>query len=249
MPNVNVSSPEDVANQALAAIGHTLFITSLGGQDPTSTTCNRLLGQARDEVLRAFAWPFAIRHARLPLLDPVVLAAGAVPQGWRFALKLPTDVIRLHGIYRYSGIIASADSSDTTAIEAGNVPSRHNLDGYRIWHRNPSVYQQVRYVRETDANVGQIILTDCNEPILEYTGTSTDVTQWDPDFVRSVSMLLGSYLAGPLKKDTALAGQLLAAYHDAISEAVSNADMEMQRDPDPLPTYMRARRYGGWTVK
>jgi len=253
MPNGNVSAAADVCNQALAHIGWTRRMTSLADQTPEGVNCTAFYGQARDEVLRATIWPFAVHHLALAPIDPATLENGIVPQQFRFAFPMPAACLRFWGLFRYSNRLAVDASRDTTAVQTGAKPTRWNDNGYRLWHRNPADVEKVRYVRESDANVGQILLSDEREPVAEFlrapgktvAGVFTeDVTQWDPDFVRAVALLLASYLAGPLAKDTAKAGQMLQAYKQAIGEAAANAEQEQQQDPQPLPNFIRARNWG-----
>jgi|GEM_PF-6212693 len=256
MPNSNVSNSTDVCNQALGEIGHTLFIDDINdNQSDESETCLRFYGQARDEVLRAYAWPCAIKHTQPSPLLPAQLENGVVPQNWRFGFAYPPGCLRLHGVYPYSIRLAN----DAAADNSSTTPSRTNDNGFRIWHRNPDVYRETRYTRESDDKVGQIILTDETQPIFEYTrapgkfvaapdGNGTvfaeDVTQWDPDFVTAVVLNLASKIAGPIKKDTQLGLTKKQQFTMALAEAASNAAGELKKDPDPPPFHIRARRWG-----
>lgn len=254
MPNGNVSNSTDVCNQALGHIGWTQRLTSLADQTPSGVMCTAFYGQARDEVLRATIWPFAVHHLQLAPIDPAALENKIVPQQFRFAFLYPAACLRFWGLFRYSNRLSIDAQRDTTAVQTGATPTRWNDNGFRLWHRNPADFEKIRYVRESDSNVGQILLSDEREPVAEFLRSPgktvngvfvEDVTQWDPDFVRAVALLTASYLAGPLKKDTALAAQMLQAYKAAIGEASANAEQEIQQDPQPLPNFIRARRWGG----
>ena len=255
MPNNNVSGSTDICNQALAHIGWTRSLNSINDATPEGTTCLAFYGQARDEVMQEFDWPFLTHHLRPALLDPVLLENGVVPQNWRFAVLEPPACLKLHGVYRFSDLLDNAAQTDKASIEAGTAPVRWNNNDFRIWHRNPDQYRQVRYTRESDANLGQIILTDCDLPIIEYLGNTgktvngvfqEDATQWDPDFVACVAERLASYLAGALKKEPALRMELKQASKASIAQAASRAAQEIQKDMDPLPLYMQQRRWSGF---
>jgi hypothetical protein len=246
MSNSNVSNSADVCNQALGAIGHTSFIDDITDQSAEAIACSRFYGQARDEALRSFAWPCAIKHKQPAAIPPASLEGGVVPQNWRFAFALPDGCLRLHGVYPYSARLAADAAIDT----GSSTPTQWNDNDFRIWHRSPDVYCETRYVRESDDNVGQIILTDEPQPILEYTrapgrfigGVFTeDVKQWDADFVAAVVLNLASKIAGPLKKDTALGLEKQREYAAALSMAASTADQELLRDPEPPPSWIMAR--------
>lgn len=256
MPNGNVSNSTDVCNQALGEIGHTQEIDDISTDQSTEATiCQRFYGQARDEVLRAAVWPFAIHHAPLVLLDPAGLEGGVVPQGYRFAALFPVGSLRFFGLFRNSRRLALDASRDTAAIESGATPTRFNDNGFRVWHRNPAEFEKIPYAREADNNKGQILLFDEREPIAEFQkapgrfnpdGTFTeDVTQWDADFATAVVMNLASKLAGPIKKDPALGMQKKQLYKVAIGDASASAEQELQHDPQPLPNFIRARNWGG----
>jgi hypothetical protein len=67
---------------------------------------------------------------------------------------------------------------------------------------------------------GGILLTNQWQAILKYTANLTDTTQYDPLFVNTLSFLLASKVATPLRKDDGtLQLKMLQAYNQALAEA------------------------------
>lgn len=253
MPNTFPGAPSsipDLCNLALGDIGWTRYIGSMSDQTPEATTATRVYPQAVAEVCRDIDWPGFTQHQNLAQIPPATLGlplgintGGAVPQNWRFAYPLPTGCCRMRGLFPFSLRLQADAKVDATATQP---QSKWNDNAFRVWHRNPDTYRQVRYVREMDANHGSILLCDEPQPIAEFVSALTDLTQADPDVVRAIHYLVASYLAGALRKDPAIAANMLTMHKDALSTAVSNAKNEEKRDPSPLPLYLRARAVRGW---
>lgn len=78
-----------IANLALARIGHSQRITALASETtPAARACNLFYEPMRDSVLRDFAWPFASKIEALALVeqDP--------NDDWGYSYRYPTDCIR-----------------------------------------------------------------------------------------------------------------------------------------------------------
>lgn len=87
----SVSSPADVVNLALAAIGHPGRVGNLFDGSEAAKKALDVYAEARDQVLRVKDWPFALRQR------PGV-AGAVVPQGWAHSWAYPDDCIRVRSV-------------------------------------------------------------------------------------------------------------------------------------------------------
>lgn len=81
-----VTTPAQVCNLALAAVGSRQFIDDLGEATLEAEVCNRLFASVRNELLAAWPWRFATRRAVLGL-------TAEVRTGWGYCYTLPADCL------------------------------------------------------------------------------------------------------------------------------------------------------------
>lgn len=77
-----------ICNLAISNIGSSVEINDLTENTADARACNRYYETARDEVLRAFPWPFSLRVATLALV------AEAPTSEWSFSYAYPSDALR-----------------------------------------------------------------------------------------------------------------------------------------------------------
>ena len=130
-------STVDICNLALDELGEAA-ITALDEGSPVANLCQRNFGPARDQVLRAHPWNFAVARRKLARL------AAAPAFGFQYAYQRPTDWLRTLSVH------ASAGGTD-------NVPFR--MEGDRFLTDAPDLY--LRYVaRIEDPNRYDPLFTD-----------------------------------------------------------------------------------------
>ena len=76
-----------VANLALAFVGHAAPITSLADNTAAARACNSIYAPARDALLERYNWKFARKHVVLALLSGVERTA------WAYCYELPADCL------------------------------------------------------------------------------------------------------------------------------------------------------------
>lgn len=76
-----------ICNIALTRIGQSQLIDSLSEQSIAAQLCVLHYEACRDELLRDFPWPFAVRRVTLADL-------GTPPDGWSYRYRYPVDCIR-----------------------------------------------------------------------------------------------------------------------------------------------------------
>jgi hypothetical protein len=82
-------SAVEIVNLALARIGQGAPIASLDEEGEPASQAKAVLPFARDDVLRAYAWPFATRRVSLAIISGV----DATP--WGYAYRVPSDCVRV----------------------------------------------------------------------------------------------------------------------------------------------------------
>jgi hypothetical protein len=89
---------------------------------------------------------------------------------------------------------------------------------------------------------GQILYTNVENAVLRYTKKITNTGLFSPTFVFATSLLVASYLAGPVTKSRKVSNELLLQYRAVISQASSlngNASNFMK---DHTPEWLRMRQ-------
>lgn len=176
----SVQSPADVVNVALVRIGFKQRIGNLYDGSEASVQALDVYAQTRDEVLRQFDWGFAERNVGLTLLKqappggytpPTYWSPIYPPLPWMFEYAYPADCLKVRAVKPTPIFIPEFDPQ----------PYVFSVD-------NDSSL----------APPAKVIL--CNVPlaILAYTGQVTDPTNWEPDFVETLSAALGRRLAAVL---------------------------------------------------
>lgn len=140
-----MASVIDVCNLALSHLGDSAQVIAISPPDGTvqAAHCARFYPLARDAVLQAFPWSFAVRRSDLALVT------NALGSDWRYAYALPSDCLRpLAALYPgLPAVDLGAGESDT-----GSYP--HVIesagDGSLVLYTNTPT-AQLRYIgRVTD---------------------------------------------------------------------------------------------------
>lgn len=85
-----MSSVVDICNLALSHLGDEARVVAIVPPDGSaqSTLCGRFYPMARDVLLEAHPWPFAVKRADLSEVD------NPLDTDWSFAYELPSDCLR-----------------------------------------------------------------------------------------------------------------------------------------------------------
>lgn len=86
---MSVASSTELANLALSHLGSSNLITALDDRTTEARMCNLWWPTVRDDVLRSFPWPFAIRTADLALVETFTTG------DWGYSYTAPADALRL----------------------------------------------------------------------------------------------------------------------------------------------------------
>tara|TARA_R110000782_G_scaffold65543_1_gene133381 strand:- start:17733 stop:18323 length:591 start_codon:yes stop_codon:yes gene_type:complete len=88
-----MTSEVDICNLAMADIGSTAVISSLGESSVEAKYCNIFYEAARDALLEEYEWPFAHRKVELA-------STGTPPQQWLFQYAYPNNTIACRRIWQ-----------------------------------------------------------------------------------------------------------------------------------------------------
>lgn len=139
-----------------------------------------------------------------------------------------------------------------------DVDDSHPTDDYRFAYAEPAHCLKARRIvsgtipdtrasrivfRQAYAAAQQVILTDKEGAILEYTLDVDDPNRWPPDFMISYSFLLGIYIAPSLVSGNFLNVQqsIKAGYQMEIGKSSASAFNEEQAPVDALPEMLSVR--------
>jgi hypothetical protein len=182
-----VSSPEDVVNEALNAIGVKRRIADIYEGSPAARAALEVYGQTRDEILRGQDWPFA-RGAgiALTLLKGPPPAGGYNPiQPWSAIYPAPP------WLYEYA---YPSDCLDLLAIQ-GAPASLPVLDPRPVAWRIDNDLAPVVSGQSAAGPPQRVILTNEWGAMGVYRRRVTNPLLWEPLFTATLIEALGSKLA------------------------------------------------------
>lgn len=189
--------------------------------------CARWYPIARDQVLEAHEWSFALRR--------IDLAQVAMPYTqWAYAYALPDDCLKLFAVLPKD---ATDDYTFGTPFPAPSYyafPPRPQTQGY--------VPQDFTTEGDEDGNI--VVYTNVPEAVARYVVRIDDPTKFPPLVVQSIATLLSSYLAGPVIKGTEgiRVGQAqLTLAGTALSRAITADGQRRQVRPEPVTSWMAGR--------
>lgn len=176
-----VTSPEDAINQALRQIGYPKAIGSIYEGSPGARAGLEIYSQTRDELQRAFDWPFTSSGGApfaLPLLKGPPPPGGYTPAnpwtsafpapGWLYEYLYPADCLELRAIIPPPAAMFVLDPKPAT------------------W----------RIVVDEALNPNQkVILSNVKGAMAVYCRRIADPTLWEPGFTQALIAALAKQLA------------------------------------------------------
>lgn len=220
-------SPISISNRALAQIRAGTTIASLDENSVEANACGQFYEVARDTALAAYRWAFARRYLALALLPNVP------PAGFKLAYRYPNDCIEAISIRPMQAVAAP-------------IPLAL-LDGGECTAGAPYAAQEARDTTGwpfdvASDDVGQIVLTNAEQAVLEYTTRVEDPAQWSVPFQQVVVFLLASYIAIPVTGKQELATANMNLYKDALPSARLHSVAQGFQDPLVPASGVEARR-------
>lgn len=226
-----VASQQSIYNMAL---GH-ISVAQVSDINDGSNAANTLNGFWDAEVrsaLRAAPWDFNTVY--------VTLAQSAtynIIVNWAYAYQYPTNCVRMWKVL----------SPITGAAIIGTFPGIYPNTSVNSW--NGFNMSRAKFkVRYDPVNNGKVVLCNVPQAIGEYSVPITDVTQFDDEFVRYLSVRLASVVCTPLVNDTEKAAGLVKLAESMASNAMRMNDEEGDTDKNAEQSAFLDARGGGGAV-
>lgn len=240
MPRATLSQVS-ICNMALSHLSIGKVIASITEKSAEARACSAFYDQAKDEVLRDFAWPFATRTVTLALVAP-----QPTPE-WAYSYRYPSDCLAarrlLNGSQSASPFPAGFSAPTTAPAPMGRVMTAQSRIPFRIQSDDAGLLIYTDIAPSAPIAATASALAQPGLPQLEYTIEADDPTRYPSDFSQAVAFLLASYIAPRVTGgDKFKLGQrALQLYQWAMPRASANAGNEEQADQLPDSEAIRAR--------
>lgn len=231
-----MTSPVDIARQALAQIGQQISISSFGDTSPAGKTAQLLYTPTVQTLLRAAPWNFARAQIALTLWKSAsvngVPSTNPPPQPWLYSYEYPNDCLKLRFL------------QPTMLTQATSPPLTTGMTAPQ-WL--PQGTTTMPFVEGTDfddrGNYVRVVLTNLVTAQGIYV---RDLSQfpdtWDPTFLAAAVAMLAAYFINALARNNAQMNQQIGMAKGMIESArVQNAN-EAITSIDHVPDWMQARR-------
>lgn len=200
-----MASDLDIANMALRHLAVTTGpIAALTERSKEAKSVNLFLPQVREEVLRDHPWSFATH------VDLLALVEEEPTNDWLFAYRYPDNCVTFRRILSESQLRVSM-------FNAGEIRYPVNMPKLKF-----------RVARDS---VGKLIYTNEEAPYGEWTELLTDPTDYPPDVVQVMALLLATYIAPSVHgADPKLGDRAFALYQQKLARAKQNDGNESNLD-------------------
>jgi hypothetical protein len=204
-----VTDQVGVYNLCLGRLGVGQAVGAPTENSVPAKTCNRFYDQCRQEVLRAFPWPFALRA------EPLALVVGQTFPGWTYVYQYPSGCLTMRAVGDESGMrqvrssILTCDPCQWTLLQQVRQPWQPALkaDG-----------------------ASQVLLTDIVTAWGFFTADVTNTGAWPVDFGGVVADRLAMEVGGPLQAKADLVTAAANRYAVWFSMAAATSMNEQKDD-------------------
>lgn len=256
--------PQDIANQALDAIGSETVIGDLNEGTREAQVILRTYSQTIRQLHRAANWNFTRTEVSLVLLadasGTTPNVGNIVPTGWIYEYAMPIDCMKVRFIpWNPNGVNSPAPPQN---IQIPNVPIMSGLAatpaGVKIRPARFQVASDSNYpvppgssdaVQGVSPQARTVILTNVKNAQCVYTALRNYPSNWDPLFRQAVVAAIASQIAFPLNKDKklglAIRNQQIAILKSTLIEARLADGNESTSRADLSVDWINTRFTGG----
>lgn len=216
-------SAVQICNYALARIGSTQTITSLDDGSNEAAQCNIFYDACRQELLRAFSWPWASRYIKLTQVSENGVQAN--PE-WGVSYRYPTDCLFIVRLIQYTQQSTTTPPQTTGPVVQVPVycPDRSDTNPYPLPY---SIGQD---------DDGLLVLTTMPEVWCKYTQDVTDPMRFSMDFAMLLAWRLAMELSYGLAISDSRREMAIKMYNDGLMRVRANSYNESQND-QPFVNY------------
>lgn len=242
-----MTSPVDVANMALDAIGARYSITSLSPPlpAPNAVMVARHYQPKIDALHRAAHWNFARNQVPLTLLraatgtpeNPSGTSLPLPPTPWQYEYAYPSDCLLARHLVANP---QNATGSSLPVLGGGATTTP-------LYPFAPAYKFVVGVDTDSNGNQIKVILTDLEFAQLVYTARILNPDLWDSQFLLAASAFLGSWLINPTSGDGEMLKSMIAVTSSIVTQARVSDGNEGQSSTDHIPDFMAVRGVtGAW---
>jgi len=210
---MNTVNQIGIYNMALATIGVSKTIQTLGDTSVQKIVCDTFWESVRDQCLSDFPWGFAMRYNALQLLSLTV-------PNWQYCYGYPADCLATRQLYVAGASPAVNPNDSLVALWLDDYDDEQTP----LYNETPIPFAVI----ENEVAGGLAIATDTTLPILKYTARILSYSLWSPAFVNCAMYLMASKIVGPLANNPKYATDLGQAYQLALLKAGANSMNEGQ---------------------
>jgi hypothetical protein len=240
-----MTSQVDICNMALGQIVQNTAITGIDPPSPpgvASRSCAQLYQTQVDATFRAAHWNCARFQAAGTLLaarrGTPQNPSGALPeppQPWLYMYAYPADCLLVRFVFPLC---------NTPSVAA---PVMTNVGINYL----PIIRTSLPFVPasalDADSNRIKVILTNCPQAQLVYTGRLADPDLWDPALINAAVGVMAAWLVNPVARNAGLLKERVAVATSLIEAGRISDGNEGITSTDIIPDWMAVRNTGsGW---
>jgi hypothetical protein len=229
-----------VCNLALLSIGTQQQISALSDGSTQGNACATLFSFVFQQLARTAKWGCLNKQVDLTLIqaaqgtpeNPLGTSLPIPQQPWLYAYLYPSDCLLMRLIQA---------PALPTAI--GGTPQTTINNSVTPWV--PGQYQipyEIGYSQDSFGNPLQIILTNQEQAVGNYTVDQENPQSWDALFTSAFVALLASYLVPALSLDKQLQTTQLQITERIVATARAQDGNESPHSQDHVPDFIRARQ-------
>lgn len=258
--------PQDVANQALDAIGVDFTIGDLQEGTKPARVLLRAYGQCMRQLHRAAHWDFARKTAPLAMLadatGQTANVGALVPPPWTYEYEYPIDCMKVrfvpwNGPGTRPAIPGQNIQIPATPLTTGQMPA---LAGQQLkpsrftiatdFNYPPPAGQQTWNVQGVSPKGRTVVLSNVKDALCVYTALMIYPSVWDSLFRGAMVAYLGSEVVMALHSDKKFAMTLRAQQIGIVKQKLTEARMidgnEGWYSSDIAVDWMAYRNARGW---
>ena len=234
----------NIYNLALLGLGVQQQVSSPNEDSPQANACNTLFSFVFEQLARTAKWGCLNKQATLTLIQ----AAQGTPenpngttlpipqQPWLYGYQYPSDCLFVRQILcpilPYNGGV-------TPQTTLNNATTPWIAQGYAIPYA-PG------YTTDALGNPLEVILTNQESAIANYTVNQQSPTSWDSLFTAAFVASLAAYLVPALSLDKQLQTLQISLAEKLILQARAMDANETPQSQDHVPDFIRARQGSSW---
>lgn len=230
-----------VCNLALLSVGGRAQVSSINPSDgsPAGDACSTLFQFVFEQFARTAKWGCLKKQVTLSLIqaaqgtpeNPNGTSLPIPPVPWSYAYLYPADCLMLRQImppYNTTAITSEAQTTISNSVTPW-IPGQY------------SIPYEIGYSTDSSGNPIQVILTNQESAIGNYTVNEPDPASWDALFTSGYVAALAVYLAPALTLNMALMVQCKQQAEAVISIARAQDGNESPVSQNHVPDWVIAR--------